>query len=617
MANYVIVGAGASGLYTAYRLLSGGTLQSGDTVQLFEWSDRVGGRIYTYSFPPEESWATNGLYVEVGGMRFATDANFPDLANVKEGHVLVQNVICALDLQDKVVPFIESPQRMYYLRGMTFWENGLAPSAVLNMLPYHFNLEFLQFLKTVPEPQTADNILGAIAAKFAPGLGSRNEDRPRWAQYFANGAVTDANATTAFPAGTPMRDIGYWNLLYDQLGDEGFDYAADGTGYTSNVINWNSADAMQANNDYGSGTNYSRLDGGYSILFEALRQEVSTLMNNYPGSGIFTGSQLTSLAENPFNSTTTCIFNGDPTTPVSADQLFLAMPRRSLELVAAGCAPDYVLNDPRVKFNLESSIDQPAIKAVMVFDEAWWMRTDPPYLAKPVLTPPDAQGVGGPAITDLPLRMIYYFGNNIPGGPGTEGGPYVLLASYDDMNYSDFWRQLETQGDYTQAPSLTRQPLTGPTSVPVDSPLANLLLKQLADVHYLPIEQMPTPLAVLFQDWGQDPFGGGYHGWAPHYDITQVMDTVRAPYANILANPDRKVYIIGSCYSFDQAWVEGAFCTAESVLQDFVGLKAFNGISDYMLICKPSTATAAPTAQGPTVPLPADMPVVGGEPAVA
>ena len=113
MANYVIVGAGASGLYTAYRLLSGGTLQSGDTVQLFEWSDRVGGRIYTYTFPPEESWATNGLYVEVGGMRFATDANFPDLANVKEGHVLVQNVICALDLQDKVVPFIESPQRMY------------------------------------------------------------------------------------------------------------------------------------------------------------------------------------------------------------------------------------------------------------------------------------------------------------------------------------------------------------------------------------------------------------------------------------------------------------------------------------------------------------------------
>lgn len=52
-------------------------------------------------------------------------------------------------------------------------------------------------------------------------------------------------ATLTFPAGTPIRDIGYWNLLYDQLGDEGFDYSADGTGYTSNVINWNSADQQR------------------------------------------------------------------------------------------------------------------------------------------------------------------------------------------------------------------------------------------------------------------------------------------------------------------------------------------------------------------------------------
>ena len=59
----------------AYRLLTDGKLQPGvDTVQLYEWSQRPGGRIYTYTFP--ESIATDGLYVEVGGMRFATDKNF-------------------------------------------------------------------------------------------------------------------------------------------------------------------------------------------------------------------------------------------------------------------------------------------------------------------------------------------------------------------------------------------------------------------------------------------------------------------------------------------------------------------------------------------------------------
>ena len=51
MTSYVIVGAGASGLYTAYRLLRSKKLQDGDSVQLFEWSDRPGGRIFTYDFP--------------------------------------------------------------------------------------------------------------------------------------------------------------------------------------------------------------------------------------------------------------------------------------------------------------------------------------------------------------------------------------------------------------------------------------------------------------------------------------------------------------------------------------------------------------------------------------
>ena len=44
--------------------------------------------------------------------------------------------------------------------------------------------------------------------------------------------------------------------------------------------------------------------------------------------------------------------------------------------------------------------------------------------------------------------MVYYFANNIPCGPGAKGGPYVMLASYDDMNYSGFWREVELSGDY-------------------------------------------------------------------------------------------------------------------------------------------------------------------------
>jgi hypothetical protein len=268
------------------------------------------------------------------------------------------------------------------------------------------------------------------------------------------------------------------------------------------------------------------------------------------------------------------------------------MPRRALELVAAGCPESYLLNDDRVKYYLEASINQPAIKIVMVWDEAWW--TDPaickhrPELEWPNAgpRPPAAQLVGGPTVTDLPLRMVDYFANNVPGGPGADGGPYVLLASYDDMTFSSFWRVLETIGDYKATPSSIRQPLHGPTRVPADSPLGNLLVKQLAETHGARVEDVPAPRAVYYQDWGQDPFGAGYHGWAAHYNICDVMDRVRAPYRRILDDPSRHTYVIGSCYSFDQGWVEGALCVAESVLREFVGLAPLNpDLTDYTLVC--------------------------------
>src|SRR5712691_1855925 len=104
MANYVVIGAGASGLYTAFRLLTGGKLQQGDTVQVYEAGNRPGGRIFTYAFPPP--MGQHGLYAEFGGMRFAVDGKFP--TQIVEGHVLVQNMIVELGLQHLVRPFIES-----------------------------------------------------------------------------------------------------------------------------------------------------------------------------------------------------------------------------------------------------------------------------------------------------------------------------------------------------------------------------------------------------------------------------------------------------------------------------------------------------------------------------
>src|SRR5262249_62211614 len=132
---------------------------------------------------------------------------------------------------------------------------------------------------------------------------------------------------------------------------------------------------------------------------------------NFPGSGINYSPLLTSLEESTADNTTICNFvqvGFGPLAPVAADVLFLALPRRALEIVAAGSG-DYMLNTPQVRYLLESSLDQPAVKVVMGFDGAWWQKggqckhpprlvwvTDPP----PPNVPP-SQWVRGGTVTDL------------------------------------------------------------------------------------------------------------------------------------------------------------------------------------------------------------------------
>jgi protoporphyrinogen oxidase len=59
--KHLIIGAGITGLYLAYKLLSQG-VQATDII-IFEKSDRIGGRIYTHTRQEQEDWerSTNML----------------------------------------------------------------------------------------------------------------------------------------------------------------------------------------------------------------------------------------------------------------------------------------------------------------------------------------------------------------------------------------------------------------------------------------------------------------------------------------------------------------------------------------------------------------------------
>ena len=105
---------------------------------------------------------------------------------------------------------------------------------------------------------------------LAPSTENPSFTRPQWNDFYQDGRIeAGSTASSVFQKGDQLKDIGYWNLMYDQLGSEGYNYAAAGNGYSSNVINWNSAVAFQSNNEFTPGTNYFTITTGYSGMFAA------------------------------------------------------------------------------------------------------------------------------------------------------------------------------------------------------------------------------------------------------------------------------------------------------------------------------------------------------------
>ena len=184
-----------------------------------------------------------------------------------------------------------------------------------------------------------------------------------------------------------------------------------------------------------------------------------------------------------------------------------------------------------------------------------------------------------------PIRQVVYFGNNAKNQGGAPA--YGLLASYDDEMFTAFWQELELGTDEMRVRPISQdtQPLTGPRLVPPG--MTKMLRRQLAELHFGPqadFSMVPEPLEARYMDWSLPPFNAGYHAWAAHYDIADVQQKIRKP-SQLIDGADAPIFIVGEAYSNDQAWVEGAYCTAESVLNDFFDVKPLIANREYPFIC--------------------------------
>jgi len=592
--NYSIFGAGPAGLYTAWRLIKDGKLGVGDKVNLYEWATydfegtgehrQPAGRICSHHYKDDLS----STYIEIGGMRFIEwDGHQFEIDKGVEipakGHRLVTTAIQQVGLSGDIVDFLTTDNPLYYLRGEHFYEKDLGSGPNDVKAPYKAPGN-----NAAPPTKLTTDISDLITGT-AP-LVTRQDQ----CAFYAHGTLPSNFNSFVYRGGENASNVGYWNIFYDQAGNEGFNYAADAGGYNSNVINWNAANAAIYNGEFAPGGTFKTISGGYSRLFSELyNKTVAAAAENGVNFILSQGTRLHSIWTEGddicYRLATASDANKAKGETLKTDVAFLAMPPESVDIVAQATRYENVpgrtdfLNNSKVANYLEAVIEQPSYKVAMFFDTPWW--EDSKYPPK-LVSDGQTESVFGPTITDLPLRQVYYFGNNAQ--PHYSGeAVYGLLASYDDERFVGFWRGLELPTDVLRETAVSRdlQPLQGGRDAPVE--MERMLLLQLAKLHYGDPDaahSIPTPKATAFMDWGLNPFGAGYHAWAPHYDIGDVMQTLRAP-AKLAGVNCAQVYLIGSAYSNDQAWVEGAFCTAESVLVDFLKLEPLIDTTVYKLIC--------------------------------
>ncbi|MFZ6657082.1 hypothetical protein [Undibacterium sp. TJN19] len=664
--TYSIFGAGAAGLYTAWRLLSGQSkkdhhdtklLVKGDTLELYDWGQydfskddpgtrAAGARVCTWHYQNDPGKS----YVELGGMRYSEwNTKASDCNNGKApGHRLVTTVIAQLGLDKYAVPFNESDNPLYYLRARNFYLNDISST---NPAPYRVNN-----YGASASPNQGFTIVEDLAVTATTGPQTRRE----WDHFYQHGKISaELPSTSIFQKGDKLKDIGYWNLMFDQLGSEGFNYSADGNGYSSNVINWNAAVAFQANNEFTPGNQYMTLTTGYSGMFKALFATITQLARDKGVNFNYQPNRrLHSILDIDHVIHYSIAHRDHPNKKASSattDAAWLAMPRYALELVAQASRYEThagldVLNHQKVQLYMEASIMQPSYKIGMFFKEPWW-QTQASYapqltsfevtrdvilaletqgfperyllkISKPAsgsqpeimntpfsntesflkaveqrlqerltvvqeeqLLATSSRNTIGPSITDNPVRMVVYFGNNAL--DKTTEPVYGLLAAYDDETFTTFWQELELGPEQQRHVPLSEntEPLKGPRKVP--ERMLKMLRKQLANIHFGPgadYSYVPEPLDAAYIDWSLPPFNAGYHAWAAHYDIGDVQQNIRKP-SQLIPGADTNIFIVGEAYSNDQAWVEGAYCTAESVLNDFFDVIPLIDNTEYPFIC--------------------------------
>jgi monoamine oxidase len=564
-----IIGAGTSGLYSAYRLVTD-QKYTADQVQIFDLNDKIGGRLESVILPGMDFWG------ELGGMRYLTSQEI--VTTLIEGYPLSEKDLAKRQpiLKDKMTPIPfpmgDSSRLLTYLRKerttQNAWEQAQQNGNKL-ITRYFLNKDDVGY--------SADQLFNKIIADVLMA-------DPWFVQNYSDLIIKKSKYDIEFQItmeiwdtiklnliyhfkGSPydqrkVNDIGFWNLIKDQVSQEGYSFLSNAGGYYSNTINWNSAEAFPYMiGDFSAGTEYKTIEEGYDSIAYALAN--SYLENN--GACIWSENKLLTFTrehkekKNYKYELTFLNLEQNQKWKVYANSIILAMPRKSLELLDQDNFFFDSDENEQLNTNMRAVIKEPAFKILMGFHEPWWKKLKI-----------DA----GHSITDLPMRQCYYFGTD------TNNNNSMLLGSYGDMETETFWKALsDDQVLFEISPhkSASMEEMLKLNHVQATKMMVNEIMNQLRELHGNQVE-IPEPYITYFKDWTDAPFGAGYHAWKAGVAVNEVMPYMRKPLN------DEQIHIVGEAYSDQQGWVEGAFCEAEKMLQEHYDLvRPYWLRSDYYL----------------------------------
>ncbi|RUS82271.1 hypothetical protein EGW08_009949 [Elysia chlorotica] len=523
--DVAIIGAGISGSYSAYKLRNEGL-----DIGMYEYSNRIGGRIYTEQLPNEPD-----QNLELGGMAF-----------VDGFHVLVQNHIRNLNLSEKIALFGNDatyPDRVFR-RGVSMTNTEFSTGDV----PYNLTAEEkaqqpvllkYMFQKLTNDPLdnvTEDSVfelkvpdgrkLYTLSAREALGLVAS----PDAVRYLLDETHYDSDEVSAV------------NLVYETFG--------------AHVVHFDKDDVHTMEEGYDQMVKDSVrifLEASFNHSIE-MNMKLEAIRGT-PGDYVLQFRRTVTVDDQTLE-----LHNRESISTVCAKKVILGLAKYGLSQV--DWSP---LRSRHYKDLLAGTFSVHASKVFMTYESPWWLEQSK-YPSKLV----SASGLG----------RIYDW------GVSNATGHHTLLVSFTQMLNAD--KQWVTNSglsesllDHSIGGSLDFE-IENPLLVEPDSkipripgsvygenrltaPLKEHLYTRLAKVFGIPRCGIPDPLSSIARFWLRYPFGGGWVLVRPGYTYNELINGYRRP------SDTDDIFVVGTDYSTRDTygWAEGALWTVERVMEQF------------------------------------------------